>query len=192
MSKDAREPTGEERAAAATLLTEPEPHSFGLTAVGDRLRGDVPASMRNWAMLADTLGFRACEPILDAVRTGKTGTEIAYAMTTMEQVRADAGAQPGSTRPCRNGPRPSPPASPPMTSPRCTSSPISVAGKAPCWPPSCGPLRDSRRGLLRRRTRKRRRIRPGQRSARLGRPPGHSDPARVPPCEAPWRPRADR
>lgn len=75
--------------AALGVLTEPEPRSFGLTVMGDRLRSDVPASMRNWAMLADTAGFRAYEPILEAARTGKTGTEIAYGMTTMERVRAD-------------------------------------------------------------------------------------------------------
>jgi hypothetical protein len=67
--------------AALGVLTEPQPRSFGLTIVGDRLRSDVPASMRNWAMLADTVGFGAHEPILGAVRTGKTGTEIAYGMT---------------------------------------------------------------------------------------------------------------
>jgi hypothetical protein len=76
--------------AALGVLTEPEPRSFGLTVLGGRLRGDVPASMRNWAMLADTVGFRAHEPILDAVGTGKTGAEIAYGMTTMERVRGDA------------------------------------------------------------------------------------------------------
>jgi len=76
--------------AALGVLTEPEPRSFGLTMVGDRLRSDVPASMRNWAMLADTVGFRAHEPIVEATRTGRTGTEIAYGTTTMELVRADA------------------------------------------------------------------------------------------------------
>jgi SAM-dependent methyltransferase len=76
--------------AALGVLTEPEPRLFGLTVLGDRLRSDVPASMRNWALLADTLGFGAHEPIVDAVRTGKTGTEIAYGTGTMEQVRGDA------------------------------------------------------------------------------------------------------
>jgi hypothetical protein len=75
--------------AALGVLTEPEPRSFGLTVLGDRLRSDVPASMRNWAMLSDTLGFHAHEPILDAVRTGRTGAEIAYRKTTMQRLRAD-------------------------------------------------------------------------------------------------------
>jgi O-methyltransferase domain/Dimerisation domain len=76
--------------AALGVLTESEPGSFGLTVLGDRLRSDVPASMRNWAMLADTVGFGAHEPILEAVRTGRTGTEIAYGTMTMERVRGDA------------------------------------------------------------------------------------------------------
>ena len=76
--------------AALGVLTEPEPRSFGLTALGDRLRSDVPASMRNWAMLADTVGFHAYEPILDAARTGKSGLETAYGMTIFERLHGDA------------------------------------------------------------------------------------------------------
>jgi len=45
--------------AALGVLTESEPRSFGLTVLGDRLRSDVPASVRNRAMLAGTVGFRA-------------------------------------------------------------------------------------------------------------------------------------
>jgi SAM-dependent methyltransferase len=76
--------------AALGVLTEHGPRSFGLTVLGDRLRSDVPVSMRNWAMLADTIGFGAYEPILDAVRTGRTGAEIAYGMRGMERLRGDA------------------------------------------------------------------------------------------------------
>jgi len=75
--------------AALGVLTQPEPGSFGLTVLGERLRSDVPASMRNWAMLADTVGFRAYEPILEAVRTGLTGAEIAYGATIFERLRDD-------------------------------------------------------------------------------------------------------
>jgi len=75
--------------AALGVLTEPEPGSFGLTVLGDRLRSDAPASVRYWAMLADTVGFGAHEPIVETVTTGQTGTEIAYGMTTMQRVRAD-------------------------------------------------------------------------------------------------------
>jgi hypothetical protein len=33
--------------AALGVLTEPKSGSFGLTVLGDRLRSDMPASMRN-------------------------------------------------------------------------------------------------------------------------------------------------
>src|SRR5580693_7892157 len=46
--------------------------------------------MRNWAMLANTIGFCAHEPILEAVRTGRAGTGIASGITTMQQLRGDA------------------------------------------------------------------------------------------------------
>ena len=76
--------------AALGVLTEPRPGSFGLTVLGDRLRSDGPASMRNWAMLADTVGFGAHEPILEAVRTGRTGAEIAYGTRTLQRLAGDA------------------------------------------------------------------------------------------------------
>ena len=76
--------------AALGVLTEHSPCTFGLTAVGERLRGDVPASMRSWALLADAIGFCGHEPVVEAVRSGRTGVEIAYGVTTMERVRADA------------------------------------------------------------------------------------------------------
>ena len=78
--------------AALGVLTEPKSGSFGLTVLGDRLRSDMPASMRNWAMLADTVGFRAYEPILDAARTGRTGAEIAYGMRTFDRYAATRSA----------------------------------------------------------------------------------------------------
>lgn len=37
--------------AALGVLTEHDHHSFSLTIHGERLRTDVPASMRSWAML---------------------------------------------------------------------------------------------------------------------------------------------
>ncbi len=75
--------------AALGVLSEPRPGSFGLTILGDRLRSDVPASMRNWAMLADTVGFAAHEPILETVRTGRTGAEIAYGTRALERLPGD-------------------------------------------------------------------------------------------------------
>ena len=75
--------------AALGVLTEPAPGSFGLTVLGERLRSDVPASMRNWAMLADTIGFAAHEPIVEAVRTGQSGAELTYGSRTMERLGDD-------------------------------------------------------------------------------------------------------
>ena len=63
-----------------------QPHgSFGLTVMGERLRGDVPASMRSWALLVERAGaFRAFEPILETVRTGRSGFELAHGMPLFE------------------------------------------------------------------------------------------------------------
>ncbi len=124
--------------AALGVLTEPEPRSFGLTIMGDRLRSDAPACMRNWAMLADTVGFRAHEPILDAARTGKTGAELAYGVAGMGHVREDAQRTARFDAAMSERTAAFAPASPPpMTSPESTSSPISAAAGAPSWPRSC-------------------------------------------------------
>ncbi len=64
--------------AALGVFTEPGPRSFGLTLLGDRLRSGVPAGMRSWARLLETIGgVRPFEHILDTVRTGKPGADIA-------------------------------------------------------------------------------------------------------------------
>jgi O-methyltransferase domain/Dimerisation domain len=77
--------------AALGVLTEYEPRSFGLTLLGERLRTNVPASMRNWARLADTVGFAAYEPIIEAVRTGMSGMDIAsgHDASVWDQLHAD-------------------------------------------------------------------------------------------------------
>jgi O-methyltransferase domain len=47
--------------------------------LGDRLRSDVPASMRSWARLVDAVGgVRAFDPIVHTVRTGEPGLDAAY------------------------------------------------------------------------------------------------------------------
>ncbi len=81
--------------AALGVLAEPEPRTFGLTVLGDRLRTGVPASVRSWATLADTIGFPAFEPILEMVRTGTAGMQLVYGMHGMERVHRDpvAGAR---------------------------------------------------------------------------------------------------
>jgi hypothetical protein len=71
--------------ASLGVLTEYPGRSFGLTILGERLRTDVPASMRSWARLADSEGgVRAFEPIVETVRTGKPGVDLAYGMPVFE------------------------------------------------------------------------------------------------------------
>lgn len=75
--------------AALGVLAEPAPRTFQLTVLGDRLRTGVPASVRSWATLADTVGFAAFEPIVEMVRTGSAGAQIRYGMNGMERVHRD-------------------------------------------------------------------------------------------------------
>ena len=57
--------------------------------LGDRLRTGVPASTRSWAMLADTLGLPAFEPITEMVRTGTSGVELAFGLPIFERLSRD-------------------------------------------------------------------------------------------------------
>lgn len=76
--------------AALGVLTERDQHSFSLTILGERLRADVPASMRSWAMLVESAGgMRSFEPILETVKTGKPGLDIAYGMGVFEFLAAN-------------------------------------------------------------------------------------------------------
>jgi hypothetical protein len=71
--------------ASLGVLTEQENRSFGLTVLGERLRTDVQASMRSWAMLVEYLGgVRAFEPIIETVKTGRPAMDIAHGMTTFQ------------------------------------------------------------------------------------------------------------
>jgi hypothetical protein len=71
--------------AALGVFDEVEPGSFGLTALGDRLRSDVPAGMRSWAVFLEaTGGVQPFEHILETVRTGKPGMDIAFGMGVFE------------------------------------------------------------------------------------------------------------
>jgi SAM-dependent methyltransferase len=71
--------------ASLGVLTEHDGHSFSLTILGQRLRSGVPASMRSWAMLVESLGgVRAFEPIIETVKTGKSGVDIAHGMSIFE------------------------------------------------------------------------------------------------------------
>ena len=75
--------------ASLGVLTEHDHRSFTLTILGERLRGDVPASMRFWAMLVDCGGgMRSFEPIIETVKSGKPGLDIAYGMGSFEFLAA--------------------------------------------------------------------------------------------------------
>jgi O-methyltransferase domain/Dimerisation domain len=65
--------------AGLGVLAEDRDHAFTLTVLGDRLRADAPASMRSWAMLTDSIGgVKSFGPIVETIRTGTTGMQIAY------------------------------------------------------------------------------------------------------------------
>jgi hypothetical protein len=73
--------------ASLGVLTEEADRSFCLTVLGHRLRTDVPASMRSWAMLVESLGgVRAFEPIIETVRTGTPGVDLAHGIDIFEFV----------------------------------------------------------------------------------------------------------
>jgi O-methyltransferase len=80
--------------AALGVFKEAEPRSFGLTVLGDRLRSDAPAGMRSWAIFLEAIGgVQPFEHILDTVRTGTPGLDIAFGVGVFEflaQRRGDA------------------------------------------------------------------------------------------------------
>ncbi len=79
--------------ASLGVLAEQDDRSFGLTVLGERLRTGEPASVRSWAMLVDALGgVGAFEPIIETVRTGKPGFNIAIPHCAMRGTEwADEG-----------------------------------------------------------------------------------------------------
>ena len=75
--------------ASLGVLTEHDHRLFTLTILGERLRADVPASMRSWAMVVDCAGgMRTFEPIIETVKSGKPGLDIAYGMGLFEFLAA--------------------------------------------------------------------------------------------------------
>ena len=65
--------------AALGVFAQDDSETFSLTVVGDRLRTDAPAGMCSWATFLDAIdAIRGFEHILDTVRTGRTGFEIAH------------------------------------------------------------------------------------------------------------------
>jgi len=75
--------------AALGVLTEHDHRSFSSTILGERLRTDAPASMRSWALLFGDADFLPpFEPIIEIVKTGKPGVDIAYGMGPFEFLAA--------------------------------------------------------------------------------------------------------
>jgi hypothetical protein len=65
--------------AALNVLGEQPAGHFALTPLGERLRSGVPGSLRNWAMLTDTVGgLKPFDRIIDSVMTGEAGLKLAY------------------------------------------------------------------------------------------------------------------
>jgi O-methyltransferase/methyltransferase family protein len=82
--------------ASLGVLTEHGNRSFSLTVLGERLRSGVPASMRSWAMLVESLGgVQSFEPIIETVRTGKPGLDITYGMGLFELLAHQPDLAPG-------------------------------------------------------------------------------------------------
>lgn len=75
--------------ASVGVLHEEEPRTFSLTILGDRLRLGVPASVRSWAMLADTVGLESFWPVVETLRTGQAGLEISYGKPAFEHLHQD-------------------------------------------------------------------------------------------------------
>ena len=73
--------------ASLGMFEEHGSRAFGLTAVGELLRGDAPASMRLWATFRETLGgVRSFQHIVETIRTGKPGFDIEFGQGVFEFV----------------------------------------------------------------------------------------------------------
>jgi len=71
--------------AALGVFEEHDSRTFGLTAVGERLRRDAPLGMRSWAIFREALGgVRPFEHIVQTVRTGKPGFDIEFGRGVFE------------------------------------------------------------------------------------------------------------
>ncbi len=78
--------------AALDVFDEVSPGSFGLTVLGDRLRSGAPAGMRSWAIFLEAVGgVLPFEHILDTVRTGTPGIDIAFGMGLFELLAQHPG-----------------------------------------------------------------------------------------------------
>ncbi len=71
--------------AALGVFAQDDSGTFSLTVVGDRLRTEAPAGLRSWATFLDAIdAIRGFEHILDTVRTGRSGFEVAHGTVLFE------------------------------------------------------------------------------------------------------------
>jgi hypothetical protein len=79
--------------AALGVFDEDEPGAFRLTIIGDRLRTGAPAGLRSWATFLDAIGaIRGFEHILETVRTGRPGFDVASGTQLFESLKRDPDA----------------------------------------------------------------------------------------------------
>jgi hypothetical protein len=75
------------RLLAAFGVVDDDAGAFSLTIVGERLRTGAPAGLRSWATFLDAIGaIRGFEQVLETVRTGRPGFELAHATTLFESL----------------------------------------------------------------------------------------------------------
>lgn len=71
--------------AALGVLDQDDGGAFSLTIIGERLRTDAPAGLRSWATFLDAIGaIRGFEHILETVRTGRPGFDLAHGTTLFQ------------------------------------------------------------------------------------------------------------
>ena len=75
--------------ASIGVLTEPLPHQYALTPVGELLRGDIPDSMRDWLITeTDTAHWQAWGQLYEGVRSGQTVVPQLFGMHIYEYYAA--------------------------------------------------------------------------------------------------------
>lgn len=80
--------------ASLGVFRELDDRQFTLTPLAEGLRGDVPGSMRAWALMMGEEQYRAWGELLESVRTGRTGFEAVYGEPLFEYLatRPDTAA----------------------------------------------------------------------------------------------------
>ena len=132
--------------AALGVLDTVGSQSFGLTALGDRLRSDAPACVRSWAIFLEALGgVRPFEHILHTVRTGEPGFDTALGMKIFDFLAQNP--QNAATFDAAMSERTA--AFAPSVADACDFSHARIVvdvggGQGPCWWRSCGGTRTCR------------------------------------------------